>query len=115
MVGVAIGEEMVTVGDVLSAAADRIEKYGWKRGNYGTTFGPVCAWGAINMATTGRPGGVVSSQAENMLSKFINPPSGLVDWNDNIAESKRQVVKTLRLAAWVYDDTLLPNPVVRRG
>jgi len=117
MVGVAIGEEMVTVGDVLSAAADRIEKYGLQKEGFGHPNGPVCAWGGINMALVGHPADYAEQgmDVRDNLAVFVDATEGIPHWNDTIAKSKRQVVRTLRLAAWVYDDTLLTRPVVRRG
>ena len=115
MVGVEVGEEMVTVGDVLSAAADRIEKYGWVKNQFGDAGGPVCAWGAMNLTAKHHPGSATDATfaVREAFGDFLGVPTAR--WNDNIAKSKRQVVKTLRLAAWVYEDTLLPEPVIRRG
>lgn len=108
---------METIGDVFSHAADVIEQRGWTQGNLtdlGT--GSVCTLGAINVVLTGAPGvrNYALEQPRRTLRIFLSVPS-IASWNDSVAGTKEEVIRTLRLAAWVYDDQLLPQEVPFRG
>jgi len=115
-------EMMETVGDVLNAAADVIEKRGWTRGTFCDAAGNVCTMGAINASLSGRPNGVgtdaYAMQARRQAAmgiKFLAGAFDVASWNDEMERTKPEVLRTLRLAAWVYDDQPLSTPVVRHG
>lgn len=89
--------------DLLNCAADLIEAHGWVQGSFGSSEGGFCALGAIRhvvAATLG--GGVEAASAFNdtrsVLMKHIGARS-VVNWNDDFARTKDDVVATLRGAA----------------
>lgn len=104
----------ITPADVLDRAADLLEERGWTRYTLESDTGCLCAVGAINVAWFGKPrGSVVSgvwecgSIQEQAISALvtevspyaIEPRYGVMDWNDEFAKNKRQVVATMRRVA----------------
>jgi len=115
-------EMMETIGDVLGAAADLIEKRGWSQGKYEDAKHCLCTMGGIHLALTGDPGEMgesaevrgITCTTHNRLAEFVSR-DGVVVWNDDESRTQPEVLHTLRLAAWVYDDQPLPTPVMRHG
>jgi hypothetical protein len=96
-----------SVAEILRAAADQIETYGWEQGRY---FGPqsndpqkcsACASGAI----AAQAGAInhLASQVALAIIRQIRGKSGpewnLPEWNDDPARTAEEVIATLRVAA----------------
>lgn len=87
-----------TVKDVLLRAADLIEERGWTRGA-AERRGRVCALKAVELAAT--EGGVSLWPAASHLDRLLDEAGRLtvLSWNDGVAKSRQEVVRTLRAAA----------------
>lgn len=101
---------MKTYGELLAEAAQVVEKRGLFKGDFEDyPGGPVCMLGTMNVALTG------DADNEWLASGYADPAVvadaiGLGDipmWNDEEDRTKKDVVKALKLAAWVLDDTPL--------
>jgi hypothetical protein len=84
---------------MLSAAADLIEEYGWVQGKYGDEEIGFCAMGAVYMYVAAAGNATDDgSVAVNRLAVSLGYNS-VAYWNDNIAQSKEEVITALRKAA----------------
>jgi membrane-bound lytic murein transglycosylase B len=93
------------VADVLRAAADQIETYGWEQGqSYGEMASrhtplekcSACALGAIAAnATTGAP----RWEAQRVLGSLLPGRRTILGWNDDPDQTAENVIATLRAAA----------------
>lgn len=80
---------------VLCAAADYIEKYGWRQGAFGGFGGPACVMGAINTVAVSKSARV---DAIWLLVKRLDATNTIriVGWNDKPSQTKEKVVEVLR-------------------
>lgn len=106
-----------TVSQVLSGAADYIDKHGWVQGQMQDTKGRCCAVGAIAVAASEvseENVWAIRSDAENRLARTLVDEETLsiagdvlgrfdliVRWNDESGRTKDEVVQALRQAAEV--------------
>lgn len=78
-----VKEEVVVdnkLADSFDAAADRLELYGWCKGDYGSTWGPNCVAGAMRME-------LIPGQKWYKLIAYFEDfigvkPSQITWWND---------------------------------
>lgn len=95
----------------LRAAADILERDGWRQGDYGTISGCKCAYGALHYvasggATTDEPDdydqlGRADSAAQ-ALATHLGLDGGyprIPDWNDQQGRTSAEVIAALRSAA----------------
>jgi hypothetical protein len=82
------------VGQVLLDAADKIEKYGWAQGRYGSPTHGFCAYGAMMAVCNSRN---IIAASFRLIDRLNGCEIGL--WNDRLAASKEHVIATLRAAA----------------
>lgn len=100
-----------SLGNIYKDAADVIRRQGWCQKVYGTRDGPVCTLGAVYTAMGGTPHPEdfpERIQASSAL-KAVTALNGLLDtgvvaWNDHPRRTRTEVLRTLEVAAWVYDD-----------
>lgn len=88
-----------SVAEVLDLAADKIERDGWCKGEFGTGDGPCCMVGALTYIapdTWWPPREAILSSAE--ADGIAVPDLGVVGLNDSL-DTKEQAVTTLRRAA----------------
>lgn len=91
--------------ELAAKAAAYIKQHGWVQGDYGETNGPVCAFGALNMADRGYadPGAGAGTRLVEAvgadLQKYLEaskPPGryhySLVDFNDAPWRNQSEVV-----------------------
>ena len=93
--------ELITnPADAMDRAADIIDLQGWEQHVYTSPEG-VCVAFAITAACYDGPSHEASLDSlmvhGNALIAFRNfVEAGVIDWNDNVASSKEEVIKTLR-------------------
>ena len=95
--------------EVLREAANIIDDAGWEKYVYATPYG-VCAGYAITVSCYEGPSYLASEQELLLhsvtlmaLRNFVG--TGVTNWNDNVAASKEEVVKTLRDCAAKIEST----------
>jgi hypothetical protein len=100
----------MTTREVLLAAADHIERFGWQQRYFGTPGKPCCLLGAISVAAGNRAGGHAvnssSADAERAADRRImqylrstHRAIDLVTWNDSPGRTAEEVIAALRGAA----------------
>lgn len=102
-----------TVADVLDGAAAVIRRNGWHQGAFSAFSSgrklaerPVCAMGAINIVTCGRPDQsgygeehTLSSAAYSALERHLGIDHSAGAWNDNPDRTVEEVLAALEGAA----------------
>lgn len=95
----------MTPQEILNAAADHIEEYGWQRGGYGQKEEPCCVLGALSVAAASNGASLREAQAGFYSTRdIVKDQTGVrsvADWNDVIAQDAEEVVAMLRKAATV--------------
>lgn len=79
--------------DLLDAAADRLERTGWRQHGMGGEQGPNCAAGALAEETHGK--GAAYVEALEALGEGI-AEGWVTDWNDDPSQTAEGVVAKLR-------------------
>lgn len=100
-----------TVNEFIDAAADYMDEHGWNRdGNYAGPEGQVCIYGATSAAYMRLVNEYDVSnwylfknlcrQADSLIRERIFTDKGVnpIEWNDNVAASKEEVVEMIRAA-----------------
>jgi hypothetical protein len=80
---------------LLDRARQKLVKYGWRRGSYGSPRTGFCSVGAIYNVSKGR--GSIRTMAFEALERAIGL-NNVVQWNDIVAKNKRQVLGAFRRA-----------------
>ena len=91
----------IEVRDLLNAAANTIERYGWEQRQWGSRGQGFCVLGAMIEATPNAclfPVHKTFDRARTHLRNTIQCES-LTLWNDEEAQSQEQVVRVMRAAA----------------
>jgi hypothetical protein len=95
----------------LRASADVIDRNGWAQGEYAerqegkpVETWPVCALGAVNVATSGHPlgGGDWGTIQRFILTKetlSAHVGQSVIDWNDTPGRTAEQVTEAFRACA----------------
>lgn len=92
----------MTARTLLRRARKHLEKSTWIKGEYGSPSGAKgrhehCAYGAMRCVAGPLGDIAVRSDARSALGVLVGV--NIIDWNDNVATSKRQVVAAMRKAA----------------
>lgn len=100
--------------DIYNKAADIMERQGHTKYRYqsGGDNGPVCLFGALNMAFSGNAyesgNGKLGQTATNFVAQehfnLRGVGVGVVDWNDADSRTKEEVVAFLRHCAQAWTD-----------
>ncbi len=80
---------------VLLQAADYIQEHGWVRNRQWGREGQVCMVGAITQVTINSPG--LRQEVVTQLTRYFE--RSIVHMNDEVARSKRDVIRWMRAAA----------------
>lgn len=89
----------VSVADVLTRAADLLEEFGWRQGDYGSKReGTFCMLGAVDAACGDLGANFHNDGVCLALYKSFEDAS-VVKWNDAPGRTKAEVVAKLRDAA----------------
>lgn len=84
--------------EVLEAAAEYIEQYGWHQGGASGPDGSVCALGAIDKC--GQASGNNFIEDASLLYEIIFPEfTGIGNWNDQPERTEQEVLDALQKAA----------------
>jgi len=93
---------MKTTAGILIAAKSALLRRGWYQGDYALTDGderdgPVCAYGAINVAISGDPFNYdldtdKSHRALSLLRKAIGTGMDIPHWNDNELRQPEEIL-----------------------
>ena len=99
---------------LLDRAADILEERGWRKTDWGTADGPVCAWGAISEAATGKPEYAWSAippadrdgyeGALRLMAGRIDHPSIALGAPDSLDRESRCEVLGDQIAGWQDED-----------
>lgn len=93
------------LGETFLKAAELIKQHGHYKGYYclndkGPDFGPVCLWGAINLAHTGFPHDAIPIGLSVVIQNRLGFGRGeLATWNDMPERTASEVIARLRAAA----------------
>ncbi len=90
--------ETTIAADVLNAAADLIEEYGWCQFNYFGANGGYCAHGAI-IQSWPTDDNTIPSRIYEALLPLLPSTQSLASWNDRPGRTQAEVVGLLREAA----------------
>lgn len=86
----------MTAREILLAAADHLERYGWVKNMRGGPGAPCCTVGAIAVACNNDE--PLYSEACQVLREHLNVRR-LTDWNDTRSRTADEVITAMRAAA----------------